>query len=159
MRILKAGAVFFSVFLLVLAFQESSFCDTAPIKYIITIESVQLKKDSGEWITVIEPDHQVDLANQDPTVSFFNNGRRVPPGNYENFRIIFNGKDNAGRVQIFSGEDFSKTLKVQVRSFVSASFELNLAGSLRDSNVKNATVVVDNQTLEISGQSLRMVFE
>ena len=58
-----------------------------PSQYVITIKSVQLKNNTGQWITVIEPDRQVDLVTTEPSVSFFNNAGRVPPGNYINFKV------------------------------------------------------------------------
>ncbi len=125
---------------------------------MITIKSVQLKKDTGEWITVIEPDHQVDLVSQEATVSFFNNGRRVPPTNYGNFRIIFIDRDTNHEIQLLGQENFKQALKVSTRSFISVSFELNLAATLQDSSVKRATIAVDDQTLVIPGESIRMVF-
>lgn len=56
-------------------------------KFIVTIRKVELKTVDGRWITVLEPDKEVDLVSAEPTVSFFNNQGRVPAGRYSNFRL------------------------------------------------------------------------
>jgi len=53
----------------------------------VTIQSVELKNTAAQWVTVIQPDKEVDLANQESTITFFNNTGRVPAGRYVNFRI------------------------------------------------------------------------
>jgi hypothetical protein len=58
-----------------------------PDKFVITIAKVELKNADGGWITVLEPDKEVDLMNAEPTLSFFNNQGKVPAGKYVNFRI------------------------------------------------------------------------
>lgn len=58
-----------------------------PEKFVITIVKVELKSVDGRWITILEPDKEVDLANAEPTISFFNNQGKVPAGKYSNFRI------------------------------------------------------------------------
>lgn len=57
-----------------------------PAGCAITIAKVELKSDTGRWITVAEPDHRVDIVREEPGFSFFNDGR-VPAGKYTNFRI------------------------------------------------------------------------
>lgn len=70
-------------------------------KFVVTLKKVELKNNTGQWITVIEPDRRIDLVNEEASVSFFNNGGRVPPGNYINYRITlsetvsFVGRDKA----------------------------------------------------------------
>lgn len=56
-------------------------------KFVITIVKVELKSVDGRWLTILEPDKEVDLANAEPTISFFNNQGKVPAGKYANFRI------------------------------------------------------------------------
>jgi len=69
-------------------------------KFIITIQSVQLKNNTGQWITVIEPDRRVDLVDEEASISFFNNTGRVPPGNYINYRIVLSETVTfAGRIK------------------------------------------------------------
>ena len=58
-----------------------------PAKFVITIVKVELKSVAGRWVTILEPDKEVDLVNAEPTVSFFNNQGKVPAGKYANFRI------------------------------------------------------------------------
>ena len=137
------------------------FSAGGPAECVITIKSVQLQKDSGEWVTVIEPDHQVDLANQEPTVSFFNNGRRVPEGHYGNFKIFFSYKGSAKEIQIYGSNNFKEALKVKGRSFISVWFKLNLMDALNGvlpEKVEQAAVVVDEQTIIIPGENIKMVF-
>ncbi len=151
----------------------------------MTIKSVQLKKSTGEWVTVIEPDHQVDLVNQEPMVSFLNNGRRVSPGTYINFKIIlsetvkvkgvdgtsktlnFNAQDKDGEMQIYSREDLLQPLRIKEHSFIGVWFDLDLSRTLHFSGSdtsgaeprpEKATVTVDGQTFTFSGESLRMTF-
>lgn len=145
---------FLSIFILA----ENAFSDVVPSQHVITIKSVELEKDSGGWVTIIEPDHQVDLANQEAVISFFNNGRRVPPGSYRNFKIIFDNEETGEKIRLYGVGNFSEPLKVAPRSFISVSFELNLARTLRDSRVKQVAVVVDEQALTIPGELIQMVF-
>ena len=88
MRFLNFGVFFFLAGVFFLGSSHVSFSAGDPSECVITIKSVQLEKDSGEWITVVEPDRQVDLISQEATISFFNNGRRVPSGHYKNFKIM-----------------------------------------------------------------------
>ncbi len=91
------------IFLFFLAFSTVAHAASDPVtpsKCVVTIERFELKNNTGEWITVISPDLQVDLAVKDPTLSFSNAGGKIPPGNYINFRIILSetfkvsGKDH-----------------------------------------------------------------
>ncbi len=58
-----------------------------PLEYTVTLKKFELKNNTGQWITVIEPDRPVDLAQEEAKVSLFNTSGRVPDGNYINFRI------------------------------------------------------------------------
>jgi len=172
--------VFFLAFLTSgLVFSGVAFADS-PSECIITIKSVELKKSSGEWLTVIEPDHRVDLVSQEPVVSFFNNGRRVPPANYKNFKITLlrtiKGKDldqvdftydaPHGEIMIYGKTDFLKPLKVSTRSFVSVWFVLDLSDTMHTSdssavfvppkNVKSATITVDDERIVIPSDDIRI---
>lgn len=152
MRFLNFGVFFFLTGVLVLGTSDVSFSAGDPSECVITIKSVQLEKDSGEWITVVEPDHKVDLAEQEPRVSFFNNGRRVPVGSYRNFKVIFYNKSSGQEIQIYGNKNFLEPLKVKTGSFISVWFDLNLCDK-----VEQATVVVDDQKVTILGQNIRMV--
>ena len=181
MKSFKSLAVLFS---LVTLFSSSSdvFAAGDPSACVVTIKSVQLQKESGEWITVIEPDRRVDLVNQEPTVSFFNNGRRVPPGNYNNFKIFLlrtiKAKDDKGidviyeapheEIVIDGNRNFLESAQVKRQSFVSVWFELNLSGLIDHSDsevsfspphtVKQAVVTVDDKQIVIPGENIRITF-
>ena len=153
MRFLNFGVFFFLAGVLVLGFSDVSFSAGDSSECVITIKSVQLKKDSGEWITVIEPDHQVDLAKQEPRVSFFNNGQRVPVGSYSNFKVIFYNKGSDQEIQIYGNKNFSEPLKAKAKSFISVWFDLNLCDK-----VEQATVVVDDQKIVVPNQGIGMSY-
>ena len=179
MKVLKNFGILISSAVL-FGFISDTFAASAPSECVITIKSVQLKKDSGEWITVIEPDYQVDLVNQEPAVSFFNNGRRVPPGNYSNFKalllrtikvkdtkrlsFIYEAPNN--EIAIYGSRDFPEPLKVKTASFIGVRFGLDLSNTIVDSGpeahflppkkVKSATVTVDDQKIAIPSDGLRM---
>lgn len=104
---------------------------------MITIKSVELKDSQGLWVTVIEPDKQVDLAAEEPSVSFFNNGR-VVPGNYVNFRIVF--LDERGERKLSAVQDAQKPLALKKGSFVNVNFKLELSGQAK---ARQAEITVD----------------
>jgi hypothetical protein len=114
--------------------------------YFVTIAALELQKQDGGWVTVVEPDHRVDLMNTEAQVSFFNNGR-VPPGEYQNFRVLF---DDAGtRRTITRGEPYTPPLPVRKGSFISVWFILNfeLDGDglpVRPRSVKELRLTVDD---------------
>lgn len=72
-----------------LAVAAPALAETRPetTKYAITIRKVELRSTDGTWVTVVEPDRVIDLINEEPVVSFFNNGR-IPEGSYVNFRLV-----------------------------------------------------------------------
>jgi hypothetical protein len=181
LKVYKSLCIF--VFLAnIFGFVYDAFAAGDPSVCVVTIKSVQLKKDSGEWITVIEPDHQVDLVSQEPTVSFFNNGRRVPPGDYSNFKILLlkmiKGKDAKhlsfiyespkDEIVIYGRKDFLQFLKVKVGSFISVWFGVDLSNTtvgsgsevtfLPPKEIKEATVTVDEQKITIPSSELRVDF-
>ncbi len=153
-----------------------------PYKCVITIESVLLKKDSGEWITIIDPDHQVDLMHQDPTVSFFNNGRRVPPGKYSNFKILLSKTIKAGTVEkpdliydaksseiaIYGNRDLAKILSVSASSFISVWFNLDLSNTVSGRGpqaeftpprqVRQAKITIDDQEVVVPGSDITLSY-
>ena len=90
--------------------------------YFITLQKLELKKDTGEWVTVIEPDHKIDLAAVEPTLSFFNNGR-VPEGGFVNFKVTFN--DHGKTRQLFRKQDVTNMLIIKKGSYVRAAFLLD----------------------------------
>jgi hypothetical protein len=115
--------------------------------YFITLDKLELKKDSGEWLDIIEPNHPVDLMNMEATISFFNNGR-VPAGAFKNFRITF--EDHGQKKKIFRKEDLNTLFEVKQGSFVNISFQLDLGSK----KVKETRLAVDQQAFVDFGDSM-----
>ena len=57
-----------------------------PDKFIVTIQSLMLKNQTGEWITIVRPDKEVDLFSDQAKVTLFNSGK-IPDGEYLNFKL------------------------------------------------------------------------
>jgi hypothetical protein len=116
----KQAVILFSA-LWVLSLAPAAFGAVSPSSCIITIEKLELKNNSGEWVTLLQPDLQVDLVVKDPSLSFSNASGKIPPGNYINFRVIL-----------------SETIKVSGRdheNMTKADGEVEITGSamqLRD---------------------------
>lgn len=126
------------------------FAYTQPFSCVITIHSVELKNSAGQWVTVIEPDKQVDLAKEEAGLSFFNNGR-VPDGGYVNFRLkLFDSGHQP--LEVFGSMDFIKPLVVQKGSFVGVWFTLDLAKMA----VSELTITVDQDTRNLAHQEVQM---
>ena len=149
----RLGAFFCAVVLS--AFSAAAYA-SAPSKCVITIESVLLENDRGQWITVVSPDHQVDIVGQDPFVSFINGGR-VAAGSYVNFKIILSkrikvcqgplppdrtepdwlevrwpsGAAAKEAIEIFGRQDFKTPFAVKRGSFIEVRFHLDLEETLR----------------------------
>lgn len=60
-----------------------------PLEYTVVLKKLELKNNTGQWVTVVEPDRPVNLAEEEARVSFFNTAGRVPEGHYINFRLTF----------------------------------------------------------------------
>ncbi len=116
------------------------FCESSQIApFFVTIQKVELKNEAGKWATVIEPDKKVDLAQSEPSVSFFNNGR-VLPGRYVNVRVRLD------RGVLVRSEDYDKPLNIKKGSFVNVAFSFDLRGQaqgLSQDNFKQIHVTVD----------------
>ena len=117
--------------------------------YFITLQKLELKKDSGEWVDIIEPDHKVDLNSTEAAISFFNNGR-VPVGQFKNFRLSFedHGKDR----EMSRRQDMDAPFQVKKGSFINVSFELDLDSQ----NVKGTRLTVDSQEFADTGDHIEM---
>lgn len=96
----------------------------APGPRSITIQSVSLADESGQWKTVIEPDKLVDLDREEPGLSFFNNGR-VEPGKYLNFELTFVRANEGVPKRITSRQILSTPLEVKRGSFIGVWFWLS----------------------------------
>ena len=118
--------------------------------YVITLQKLELKKDNGEWVDIIEPDHRVDLNSTEAVISFFNNGR-VPAGRFKNFRLSF--EDHQKNRAISRRQDLDTPFVVKKGSFVNVSFELDLDTR----QVKEAHLTVDDQEFVDAGDRLEMV--
>ena len=117
--------------------------------YFITIQKLELKNDRGEWLTILEPDHRVDLNNTEAAVSFFNNGR-VPPGSFKNFRITY--EDHGKSAEMSRKTDWTPPFQVKNGSFVNVSFKLDLDSK----KVKETHLVVDQEEWTDSGDNIEM---
>ena len=120
--------------------------------YVITIKGVYLKDGMGEWVKVIEPDRRVDLSQEEPVVTFFNNGGRVPAGEYQNFRVDYLSAEG-GSAKLFSKEDFKKAVAVHKGSFVRVAFNLGLEKNI---TVKKADLTVDEDHRSLLSDSLTL---
>lgn len=91
---------------------------------VITIDEVRLKNEGGEWVAIIKPDKKVDTMDEEPNLSFFNQGL-VPPAEYINFEILI--RDTAkpeGLIHITGKRDFNP-LPLKKASFVNVYFTLD----------------------------------
>jgi hypothetical protein len=78
--------------------------------YKITVQSIQLKKDTGSWVTITSPNQEIDIASvaQNSVASSFSNVV-IPAGNYVNFKCVvsetvkFSGSDGAGHYTASGG--------------------------------------------------------
>lgn len=122
----------------------------APASYIITIQNVELKNHSGEWVSVVEPDRQADVLNDPAEVSFINRGR-VETGDYVNFRIAFlePGQLDVPR-SLTAARDFAEPLTVKKTSFIHAQFDLDVSKRVVDA----AAIHVDDQERILNGAEL-----
>ena len=123
---------------------------------ILTIKSVQLKDSAGQWFTVIEPDHQVDLATQEPGLSFFNEGR-VPAGDYVNVKIAVTGlrpEDGARQSTLAAAKDFAAPLAVRKNSFIGIWFKFDDLS--RPASVHEASITIDDKTTLLTAESLKL---
>jgi len=176
-----------SIFLATVFISPALAAAQTPSKCVVTIQSVYLQNEGGDWIKIIEPDRQVDLISEEAGLSFFNQGR-VPPGKYTNFKIILferikveskdleerylfldsQAKDSDDEVQIYGRINFKEPFSVKKGSFIGVWFSLNLENTLHvetdtvsfipPEDVTQATVMIDDQTLLIPSQDIILEF-
>ncbi len=128
-----------SIFVFFLSPASYTLSARAAEPFFVTIQKVELKNEAGKWATVIEPDKKVDLAQSEPSVSFFNNGR-VLPGRYVNVRVQLD------RGVLVRSEDYDKPLDIKKGSFVNVAFSFDLRSQDQDltpDNFKQIHVTVD----------------
>ncbi len=123
--------------------------------FFVTIEKVELKNASGEWVDVIEPDKRVDLTMDEPSVSFFNNGR-IAPGDYTNVRVtLIDGET----LQVTRADDYIPPLSVKKGSFVNVSFVFNLESRpLSQESIQEAHLTVDQDERVDGGDKIKLWF-
>ena len=121
--------------------------------YVITIKGVYLENGAGEWVKIIEPDRKVDLSQEEPVLTFFNNAGRVPAGSYQNFRVSFYGEDLKTLHQLTAKSNFEKGIAVKKGSFIHVSFDLRLDEKIL---VEKAKVTVDEDARELSSDLLTL---
>ena len=126
--------------------------------YFITIQKLELKKTGGDWVTVIEPDHRVDLMSTEAVVTFFNNGR-VPAADFDNFRVLFD--DHGAARAISRKKDYDVPVRVKKGSFIRVSFVLDFESGadgspVRPSRVRELDLTVDDLERADKGDTLVM---
>lgn len=158
-----------------------------PSRYLVTIQSVSLKREDGTWLTVSQPDHPVDLVNQEAAVAFFNNGR-VPSGKYVNFRLILSnivfcaGEDarafrtvlSSGKkvspdgIEISAVKDFA-SVELRKNSFIRVFFLTDVRGLFRPAPdgswycapplmLRQAGLTLDTQEVSLGPQELALQY-
>ena len=130
-------------------FLLSVFPALAAEPYFITIQKLELKNNGGEWVSILEPDHKVDLVSTEASVSFFNNGR-VPAERFKNFRLSFD--DHGKSVMMSRAKDLETPFQVKKGSFVNVSFELDL----ETKKVKETRLTVDEQEFVDAGDNIEI---
>ena len=173
------------VFVSMLVFSQDLYAAGDPSECVITIETVALKNGEGKWVTVANPDHEVDLVTQEAGLSFFNNGR-VPAGRYVNFRILiskrfkvldsksspvqahFEDGEEGSSIEIRGAKDFEESFLVNRSSFIGVWFKIDLHGTIqkRGSSVyfapphkiEEVTVTIDEHTRTFQNAEIAVSF-
>lgn len=74
-----------------------------PTQLIVTVKKVQLKKSGGDWITLGEPNRELDLMGEEASILSWKNDGTLPEGEYTNVKITlsetvkFAGSDGHSR--------------------------------------------------------------
>ena len=98
-------------------------CDAAPMprECVVILQKLELKSHAGPWVTVIQPDHLVDLVEEEAKISFFNTAGRVPEGNYINFRLTLEEARGQKRIRTLTRKwDLPEPIVVRKGSFIYA---------------------------------------
>ena len=136
--------LFAAILYLTCPFGTSSGSAAEP--YVITIQKLELKEHGGDWVKIIEPDHNIDLMTDDAMVSFFNDGR-VPEADFDNFRLTFN--DHGQEREISRRSNYDRPVPVRKGSFIHVSFTLEFEGApervvVRSGRVKELRLTIDD---------------
>ena len=122
----------------------------------MTVQGIQLKSEDGRWITVAEPDNEVDLSAEEAGFSFFNSHGRIPAGRYVNVRVRFekapvpgaaNWNLRAGQTLTLRAKSDLAPFTVTNGSFIGVWFTLDLG----DSDVKQVSLTVDEDSRTLAG--------
>lgn len=140
----------------ILLFLAASFA-AAPLhaEPVVHLRKFELKNDAGAWVSVIEPDRLVDLAEEQAKVSFFNTTGRVPEGRYVNFRLTL--ADDTRTNAVFSvtrAADFAEPLAIRKGSFLFADVEPVLETPVR--RITEARLTVDERELAMGPEEIRI---
>lgn len=153
----------------------------SPAACVITLAKVELKHADGRWVTVLEPDHPVDIVREEPSFALFNDGR-VPAGAYVNFRITLTDRvkittdegvvfrqalSRPGRgPEITASGDLAQPVRVGRGSFIGGRFGLDLRASIGGEveapvftppkTVEWAELTVDEDARRFSGDGIRI---
>lgn len=76
-----------------------------PKSCMMTVLEVQIKKASGDWVTIFKGQKEVDVVSEEAGVMIDNHEGLIPEGLYENVKIIlsetirFTGRDNQNKTK------------------------------------------------------------
>ena len=91
--------------------------------YFVTLKSIQLKNQAGDWVTIDNKEREIDMSKTDEPLIYFINKGKVPPGLYTNFKITI------GETVRFSGElNGNKTKEGGKVVFAAAASKLSDVG-------------------------------
>ncbi len=114
-RFLKIAV--FVVVALILFSSSISYAGNAST-YKMTVQKIQLKDSNGNWVTISQPNREIDIASVDPaaTAASLLSDISIPAGDYVNFKLTisetmkFSGSDGthytvAGSTVTVNGDD------------------------------------------------------
>jgi hypothetical protein len=95
--------LFFTVLMLALLItisNNTSYAGNAAT-YKMTVQSIQLKKSDGTWVTIAQPNQEIDIASVSAgaTAASLLSDAPIPVGQYVNFKMVFS------ETMKFSGSD------------------------------------------------------
>ena len=128
------------------------------LSLFITIDQVELKKTSGEWVTIVRPDRRLDITQEEPAVRFFNNGR-IPSGDYSNVRVHFTAEEETRKQMTLERvADYAPPVAVKKGSFIGVTFSLDWKDGERVSEraVKEVKLVADQDERIDGGEKIKL---
>ena len=76
----------FILFLIFLSMTAPCFAVGDASQCVMTVKKIELKNTAGDWVTLTEAEHKLDLFSQDPAITVENKGK-IPAGVYVNCRV------------------------------------------------------------------------